>query len=234
MAGFCRRVYLCGVVAAVAAPAVSGGGGDGGRQRRSTRLDDCWQHRAQRNCGLHVRSRTAKKHRRRRIYDGGGGGGASVAAAQTTIITKHRAQGLISSLPILRTTSKCKKNPLRFDELLPFPMDGKNVLRRLTFHSRTPDTPVSPVAFIVDLKMKRCASSYRSPPNNEADGITESRRWRGAEVAARRVARCPPVAQAAGIKRGIPTSMNLINNEHFYQALARYIVCMNVYAWRGP
>ena len=147
---------------------------------KDVRLDDCWQHRAQRNCGLHVRSQTAKKHRRRRrIYDGGGGGGASVAAAQATIITKHRAQGLISSLPILRTTSKCKKNPLRFDELLPFPMDGKNVLRRLTFHSRTPDTPVSPVAFIVDLKMKRCASSYRSPSNNEADGITESRRWRG-------------------------------------------------------
>ena len=193
-------ISLCGVVAAVAVPAVSGGG-DGGRQRRSTRLDDCWQHRAQRNCGLHVRSRTAKKHRRRRrIYDVGGGG-ASVAAAQTTIITKHRAQGLISSLPILRTTSKCKKNPLRFDELLPFPMDGKNVLRRLTFHSRTPDTPVSPVAFIVDLKMKRCASSYRSPSNNEADGITDSRRWRGAEVA-RRVVRCPLVA--AGIKRGIP------------------------------
>ena len=180
LAGFCRLAYFCVVVAAVAAPAVSGGS-DGGRQRRSTRLDDCWQHRAQRNCGLHVRSRTAKKHRRRHIYDGGGGGGgASVAVAQATIITKHRAQGLISSLPILRTTSKCKKNPLRFDELLPFPMDGKNVLRRLTFHSRTPDTPVSPVAFIVDLKMKRCASSYRSPSNNEADGITESRRWRGA------------------------------------------------------
>jgi hypothetical protein len=74
---------------------------------------------------------------------------------------------------------------------LPFPMDGKNVLRRLTFHSRTPDTPVSPVAFIVDLKMKRCASSYRSPSNNEADGITDSRRWRGAAVVARRVVRCP-------------------------------------------
>ena len=53
----------------------------------------------------------------------------------------------------------------------------------------------------------------------------------GAAVAARCVERCPLVA--AGIKRGIPTSMNLINNEHFYQALARYI-CLNVYAWRGP